>query len=477
MTDQLLFPGMSAPPLTDGLFFALFPDPAAAARIGDLARRMRDAHALSAAPHAADRLHVSLHGIGEYPAFPADIAARAIEAAASVALPPFEIAFDRAMSFSGKPGQLPLVLRGQDGVAGGHGAADSARHRAGESRARRAAIRAASHAALRCTPRRRAGDRPGRLDRARVRACPQPARADAIYSAWQMAAARLIWRETGTTLNAHHLRLRPSCCWVASMTIKVRTRFDVETLRELAGDKVFARGEAYHRDGKVQILSIDRRRVLAQVEGTDDYRTELTGRDREIGGECSCPAFEDWGFCKHMVAAALAANAAGDGGAAPGPDPLSRIRDHLKAKSIDALVQFIVDLAERDPALFRKLDMAVAVAQADDKTLGAQLRKAIDDATRIRRFCRLSSRARLGGRRGRGARHARRSRIGHARRHSCSGLVNRAIDRIERAAEGIDNSDGHCGRLLHRARDIHLSAASAAKPELCISPAISSPAR
>ena len=118
MTDQLLFPGMSAPRLTDGLFFALFPDAAAAARIGGLTRRLRDAHALSAAPHAADRLHVSLHGIGEYPAFPKEIAAGAIAAAASVALPPFEIAFDRALSFSGKPGRLPLVLRSHDGFAG-----------------------------------------------------------------------------------------------------------------------------------------------------------------------------------------------------------------------------------------------------------------------------------------------------------------------------------------------------------------------
>ena len=43
MTDQLLFPGFgAAPPLTDSLFFALFPDAAAAARIGELTRQLRD---------------------------------------------------------------------------------------------------------------------------------------------------------------------------------------------------------------------------------------------------------------------------------------------------------------------------------------------------------------------------------------------------------------------------------------------------
>ena len=83
MTDQLLFPGMSAAPLTDALFLALFPDAPARARIGDLTRRLRDKYALTGRPHAAERLHVSLHGIGEYPSFPNEIAARAIEAAAS----------------------------------------------------------------------------------------------------------------------------------------------------------------------------------------------------------------------------------------------------------------------------------------------------------------------------------------------------------------------------------------------------------
>src|SRR5712691_13133879 len=44
-------------------------------------------------------------------------------------------------------------------------------------------------------------------------------------------------------------------------------------------------------------------------------------------------------------------------------------------------------------------------------------------------------------------------------------LAERAIDRVERAVEDIDDSDGHCTELLHRARDIHLAAARAARPE------------
>src|SRR5216683_7847295 len=127
-------------------------------------------------------------------------------------------------------------------------------------------------------------------------------------------------------------------------------RFDVSALRKLAGGKVFERGKDYHADGQVEILSLEPDRVLAQVAGTDDYRTVLTGRGRKIGGECSCPAFEDWGFCKHMVAAALAANAAGSDAEIEGVGALARIRGHLKKKSVDALIEMIMSLAEWDPA-------------------------------------------------------------------------------------------------------------------------------
>jgi len=69
------------------------------------------------------------------------------------------------------------------------------------------------------------------------------------------------------------------------MTTRHRPRFDVDVLRELAGEKVFARGEAYYRDGQVEILAVEPGRVLAQVMGTKDYRTELKGNGEDVDGE------------------------------------------------------------------------------------------------------------------------------------------------------------------------------------------------
>jgi hypothetical protein len=249
------------------------------------------------------------------------------------------------------------------------------------------------------------------------------------------------------------------------MTAKNRPRLDVNALRELAGEKVFARGEAYHRDGRVTILSLEPGRALAQVEGTEDYRAALTWTGGRIGGECSCPAFEDWGVCKHMVAVALAASVADDdvvSGEAGGA--LARIRDHLKSKGVDALVEMILGLAERDAALFRKLDAAAAMVSADDTTIEARLRKAIDNATRTRGF--VDYRAAAGWAEGvDAALDAVADLVTSERPGLALKLVERVIDRIELAIEDIDDSDGHCGTLLRRARDIHLAAAGATRPD------------
>jgi uncharacterized Zn finger protein len=241
-------------------------------------------------------------------------------------------------------------------------------------------------------------------------------------------------------------------------------RFDLRTVQGLAGDKTFARGEAYHRNGQVSILSLDQRRVLAQVAGTDDYRTELTGRGKTIDGNCTCPAFEGDGFCKHLVATALAANAAGGDSEAEGADALSRIREHLRQKGVDALVETIVDLAERDPALWRKLDMAAASVQADAKTLETRFRRAIDDATRARGFVDYGEAAGWAA----GVEEALDALAEVAtgdRRELALRLAAHAIGRIERVIGSVDDSGGHCGALLKRARDIHLLGCRAAKPD------------
>jgi len=248
------------------------------------------------------------------------------------------------------------------------------------------------------------------------------------------------------------------------MKAKARHRFNLDVVKELAGGKVFARGEAYYRDGQVVILSLRTDRVLAQVAGTEDYRTELSGRGVNIEGQCSCRAFADWGFCKHMVAVALAANAAGPEAEAAGAGALARIHDHLRRKSVDELVEMIAQWAERDAALFHKLDLEAVASDADDATLEPRLRKLLDDATRTRSYIEYREApnwaAKVDAALDTIEKLASGGRAGIAFK-----LAERAIDRIEKAIGSIDDSDGHCGGLLERARDIHLKAAQTARPD------------
>ena len=248
------------------------------------------------------------------------------------------------------------------------------------------------------------------------------------------------------------------------MTTAKGPRFDAAALRTLAGDKVFARGETYFADGCVRILTINARQVLAEVEGTEDYRTRLSGSGEDIDGECSCPAFEDWGFCKHMVATALAANATGPDATVEGDDAIERIRSHLRQLGADVLADMILDAAQSDLALFQKLDIAATNFNADDKTVEARVRKIIDAATRTPNY--IAYREARSWAAGVDAALESLAALASGPRAAIAlGLALRTMERVETAIESIDDSDGYCGGLLQRAQDIHLAAARSARPE------------
>jgi uncharacterized Zn finger protein len=209
---------------------------------------------------------------------------------------------------------------------------------------------------------------------------------------------------------------------------------------------------------------MDRHRTLATVAGSDDYRTEVSGHGDDIGGACSCPAFADRGFCKHMVATALAANAlsADRGGGAT--SPLDRIRKHLRDQGVEALVEIIVDLATRDAALLRSLDIAAAASLGDESFVEARLTKAVNEATAAHYYIGYREASDWAD----GVKTVLDAIAGIASgRHAAAAarLAELAIDRVEAAIESIDDSDGHCGYLLEQAQAIHLTASRSARPE------------
>jgi tetratricopeptide (TPR) repeat protein len=237
------------------------------------------------------------------------------------------------------------------------------------------------------------------------------------------------------------------------------SRFDPSALKRLAGDPAFARGEAYLREGRVELLSDDGVVVSARVAGTTVYRTVLRAGRAGIEGECSCPAFTDYGFCKHPVATGLAADAGGDV-----PDWLGAIRAHLRGQGVERLAEMILDLAERDPALLDRLDLAARAAGGDAVGLAQRCRAALKRALRTGRFVEYREAGGwvagvldvLEGFEGL-------LQAGHAA--LILELATELFRRLPGALETVDDSDGGGGEIAERAAALHLAACKALRPD------------
>jgi uncharacterized Zn finger protein len=240
--------------------------------------------------------------------------------------------------------------------------------------------------------------------------------------------------------------------------------FDVAKLRTAAGAKVFER-EDYHADGSVDILTFSNSRVTAQVTGTQPYFVDLACNKGELSGFCSCPAYVDHGFCKHMVATGLTANDhVPDDGPGNSPDTIENV---LRSLDHEALVKLVIDIARSDPKALHALSLKTALislADSDAPSLAKKLKREIKAATRVGEF------------------------IGYDEVPAWAARVEDLIDSIEGllakghgalvmeladllreqlndAFEAIDDSDGQMGMLVSRAMELHLAACRLACPD------------
>lgn len=98
------------------LFFAAMPDPHTAASIAAMAGQLCAEMGVTASLLHTERLHMTLHHLGDFVHLPEVMVARACVAAASIDVPPFDVTFDRISSFNGRQGHWPLVLTGSSGL-------------------------------------------------------------------------------------------------------------------------------------------------------------------------------------------------------------------------------------------------------------------------------------------------------------------------------------------------------------------------
>lgn len=79
-----------------------------------------------------------------------------------------------------------------------------------------------------------------------------------------------------------------------------------DELKSLIEEPYLSRGKAYFQEGLVDLIIIKPAQVKARAVGTRAYTVKLIRKGERIDGECSCPAFEDFGPCKHMAATGFA---------------------------------------------------------------------------------------------------------------------------------------------------------------------------
>lgn len=180
-----------------------------------------------------------------------------------------------------------------------------------------------------------------------------------------------------------------------------------DTLRGLAGDTVFQRGQAYARKGTVDepeipaLLAREAMALQATVHGSEPYTTRVAiDQNNRLLGECDCPHALDGNFCKHQVAVALSLRAilAGDEPGAQGASNTgtsaaakraqtqARNRDTLRAffqnQPAATLAEKLWAWAEGDRHLMADLKAWATQAQAQDDP--AALKSAITDLLRDR---------------------------------------------------------------------------------------------
>ena len=152
--------------------------------------------------------------------------------------------------------------------------------------------------------------------------------------------------------------------------------FNREMLRELAGDKAFPKGEDYFRDNRVRGLKVEGANVQARVSGARPYLTRILG---QAGGgfeySCDCPVGRDGGFCKHLVATALAWLAGHERGGRPDP-----LRDHVEKLSRERLVDLLLEAMDYDGILRRRLALETLLPTPDAVPEPEELRKLIREA-------------------------------------------------------------------------------------------------
>ncbi len=138
--------------------------------------------------------------------------------------------------------------------------------------------------------------------------------------------------------------------------------FSTVSLRLLAGDQAYRRGERYVADGRVRILQRDVHAVDGEVAGTHIYQSRLSWKDGHLSFACSCPVGDAGECCKHVVALGLAAEQSTDARSGKNKAESDGLVAFLQGQPAAWLAETLLSLANEYPELRRRLQVQQQLA-------------------------------------------------------------------------------------------------------------------
>ena len=238
---------------------------------------------------------------------------------------------------------------------------------------------------------------------------------------------------------------------------------DRPRIEKLAGAATYARAWTYQRQGRVEGILRSGPTVAATVRGTVPYRVKLTAGPRPTWA-CDCPVGAEGKFCKHCAALAIELLDPADrnplGRAASNPEP--DLATTLSALSRDQLEEIVRLAAARDARVAQAVETAAAAAGGTGLDVG-KWAKRIDTAFRTGGF--VDYRAMPDWAAGVDeVLDGLRDLLASGWAEEVLGLLERAHRKLERAVGRDDDSNGEITAFSHLIADLHLQAATAARP-------------
>ena len=261
-------------------------------------------------------------------------------------------------------------------------------------------------------------------------------------------------------------------------------------LTALAGAGAFARGRVYWREQRVRLSRQSADALAGEATGSDIYALWLQREGKRWTWDCSCPAAEDGAFCKHLVAAVLtardgdepmqplspvalrmqmaeaAAAALGSLRAQGGPAPATRtsakrvspgrLGEFLHAQPAERLAGWLLELAEQDRGIDKRLRLYQAGAQPE--ALKAALGKLLDPGRFLDYRGSMRYAERLDG-----LLETLQTRLAEDPVHARE-LCEYALGRLFKIYERSDDSAGAIGERMHEIAQLHARACVAAPP-------------